>query len=107
LNSESLSVAEHSTTIKSFSSTTNPDGTVTIWNKSEEEANQIKEEFFDNPNVQKTRTREEIEEERQKKRDEERLHKMEEQERENELLKKKDELEEEEKRKREFIDYST
>lgn len=64
-NLDNLNVAEKSKEITSFSSTTNEDGSVSIWNKSTEEVKEIREKFFDNPEVHKTRTREELEHERQ------------------------------------------
>lgn len=103
---ETLSVVETTPEIRSFSSTTNPDGTVTIWNKSEEEVQRIRQQFYDNPNVHRTRSRQEIENERIQKQQEDRLAKLAAEEREEELRKKDEDREEEEKRKREFIDYS-
>jgi hypothetical protein len=65
-NADKISVVDRPkpSEITSFSSVINPDGSVTIWNKTESEIEWIKEKFFNNPDVVRTKTREELESER-------------------------------------------
>ncbi|KAL4434994.1 hypothetical protein ABPG74_017750 [Tetrahymena malaccensis] len=105
-NLDKINVADNFNAVRSFSCTYNEDGSVSIWNKTEEQVAEIKKQFFDNPDVQRTKTREELEEERRLQRQEQMRQQQDEEQRQRELLKKQEEREEEERRQKEFIDYS-